>query len=525
MADKIKGKTKEDQEVLAQMRQDCLDSLYVFAKTVCGFDKLTPHLHKDVCEFLQEDPAIRKVLMLPRDHYKSTIVSAYCLWRLMRDPDETILIAGDTSLTAQGKLNKIRQIMRDSDILHILFNDRMPEEVLKSPPDLPGSGEAVTIPRKRAHEEPSIRAAGVVGARAGSHYTIIVCDDIFTKEAKEQPATAQKIIEWADGVEALLVEPYENEVVLVGTPWHHEDVYEHVAGRDGSWKSGDTESLLPFYAELKKPFFDEDGEPIFPELYGGRENALDFAERMAKTNPYLWSANFLLDPQIPNAEFNEADLQYFTITKDSRFILYRADNEKEPRVIPIANCETYIAIDPAFKKSATASKAAINISHVAPDGNIFIAESLGLRTGTDALIDKICEKAIVYKDTLRRIGVEAQGQQQSFIDYLKNEFRRRGIYRRIDPLPRGSKASKEERIRGILQPYFGQKRIWVQVNQKGLLEELRKFPLSEIRDELDAMSYAADNYWVGAYGLHSNYEEYLDSYHESRRSANSLTGY
>lgn len=512
-----------DKEILAQMKQDCLDSLYMFAKVVCGFDRLTEHLHKPICDFLQKDPAIRKVLMLPRDHYKSTIMIAFVLWRLCRDPEERILLVGDTATTAQDKLLKIRSLVATSRMLHVLFPDCVPPEVLKSKQNenLPGSAEELIVPRKKAHQEPSIRAVGVTGARAGAHYTLIICDDLFTKEAKDQPATAAKIRDWADGAEALLELAYEHQIIVVGTPWHHEDVYSHLAGEEGSWHKSSNEA---FYAELKIPFFDEKGDPIFPELYGGRDNALDFAERMAATNPYLWSANFLLDPQIPNAEFSEEDLQYFTFSKNG-YVLYRPEEAREPTVVPLDMCEVYITVDPAFTKDALASKAAICVSAVAPDGNVFVLESIGMRMGTDALIDKICELSIKYRDHLRKIGVEKVGQQQSFIDYLTKEMRRRGIFRRIEPLPPGSRASKESRIRSVLQPYFGQRRVWLQVNQTGLLSEFRKFPLSDIKDELDALAYAADNFWSHSVGTHSNYEKYIQEFEAMRASVSKVSGY
>ena len=519
MSDKTANET-----LLDQMRQDCLDSLYVFAKVVCGFDRLNETLHKPVCEWLQSDPAIRKMLMLPRDHYKSTLIIAYILWRLVRDPEERILVVGDTATTAQDKLLKVRALIATSKMLHVLWPDRVPDEVLKTRKNesLPGAAEELTIPRKKAHQEPSIRAVGVTGARAGAHYTLIICDDIFTKEAKDQPATAQKIREWADGVEALLELPYEHHVLVVGTPWHHEDVYNHLSGPDGSWHKS---ASLAFYSEKKIPFFDKDGEPIFPDLFGGRENAMDFAERMATTNPYLWSANFLLDPQIPNAEFKEEDLQYFTLANNQNYLLYRPENATDPSVVSLDLCGVYIAIDPAFTKDPMASKAAINVSATAPDGNVFVLESIGMRLGTDALIDKICELCIKYRDHLRKLGVEKVGQQQSFIDYLQKEMRRRGIFQRVEPLPPGSRASKEQRIRSILQPYFGQRRVWLQINMTGLLGEFRKFPLSEVKDELDAMAYAADNFWATTPGTHTDQKKYIEAYEESRKSANVSTGY
>lgn len=506
---------KTDEQLLAELRRDCKANLYLFAKTVCGFDKFVPTLHKDMCDFLQYNDSLRKMLLCPRDHYKSSAIQAFILWRLVRNPEERILIAGDTAKTAQAKLLKIKQILEGNQTLRALYPEIIPLDTSK----VQWSTEALTIKRKRAASEASLTAQGVEGARAGAHYTLIVCDDIATKEAKDQPSTMAKIIDWMDGTEALLEEAYKNQIIVVGTPWSHDDVYEHVR------KSWTHSHIKTFYSEMVRPFFDDDEEPIFPELYGGRDNAIDFATRLSRTNPYLWSANFMLSPQIPDAEFKESDLQYYQYTPDGRYLLYRDDRD-ETRVQPVAALEIYIACDPAFTKDATASKAAINVSGVAPDGNIFILESIGMRGGTDALIDRIVGMVIRFGDQLRKVGVEKVGQQQSFIDYLNREFRRRGIYRRVEPLPPGSAKSKEVRIRSQLQPYFSQKRVYLRVGMSGLLDEFRKFPLSNVRDELDAMAYGAQYFWGQAANAPvSSYEDYMRQYNADRRTASATSGY
>jgi hypothetical protein len=498
------------------MREDCLKSLYVFAKVVCGFGRFKKPLHKDMCDFLQNDPSLRKLLMAPRDHYKSSVMMAYLLWRICKNPEERILLAGDTALGSEKKLLKIRQFIEKSEQLRALFPEIVPPDTSK----VQWSSGALTVVRKGAHAEPTITAQGTEGARAGAHYTLIICDDVATKEAKDQPSTMKKIVDWMDGTEALLELPYEQQIIVIGTFWAHDDVYEHIRKSWGSAK------IPNFYKELIYSFFDEEGEPIFSELYGGRDNAMDFARRMAETNPYLWSANFLNSPQIPDAQFNESDLQYFELSPDREYILYKGFGMDQPNVMPVSSLEVYITVDPAFSKDATASKAAICVSGVSPDGHIFVLESAGVRSGTDKLIDKICEFCFAYEGQLRKVGIEKVGQQQAFIDYLNKEFRRRGIYRRVEPLPPGSTKSKEARIRANLQPYFSQRRLWLRVNQSGLLEEFRKFPLSSMRDELDAMSYAAAYFWQTA-GTKNNvkYDDYTRQFEAMRDDASQVTGY
>lgn len=510
-------------EVLEQMRQDCLDDLYMFAKVVCGFTRFKPTLHKRMCRFLQNTGSIRKMLLAPRDHFKSSVVQAFILWSICRNPEERILIAGDTAGTAENKLNKIKEIIRTSQNLRVLFPEIIPDNTTK------WSESAITVPRKGAHAEPTISALGVGGARAGAHYTMIVCDDICTKEAADQPSTMRKAIEWFNGLEAMLENAYKNPIVLVGTPWSHDDVHEHA---DKSWSRS---SVVGFFESLVLGFFDEAGEPIFPELYApdgvdvvlGRTNALDFAKRMMETDPYMWACNYLLKPSVPNAEFDESKIRVYSVSPNEQYYFYFEGDDKEPTVVPTSELVTYIAVDPAFKKDATASKASINVSSIAPNGNVFIVESIGMRGGTYALIDAIelvCRK---YAGTLHKLGVEQVGQQQAFIDFLNKELRQRGIYKRVDPLPPGSTRSKDERIRSFLQPYFGQRRVFLRPEMASLIDEIRKFPLSQVKDELDAMAYAAQYYWTkGGHIKEANSQaSYMERFRERQATGSSVGGY
>lgn len=518
------------QDVIEQMRQDCEDSLYIFARVACGFNKFKPELHKKMCDFLQSDGSIRKLLLAPRDHFKSSVVQAYVLWRLINNPEERILIAGDTAGTAENKLEKIKNILKHSSTLQALWPNLVP----KSKVGVRWSQQEIELNRNEAHAEPSITALGVGGARAGAHYTLIICDDIATKEAKDQPTTMRKTIEWFNGLEAMLVEPYKNEIVLVGTPWAHDDVHEHA---DHSWRSGTTKK---FYEAMVLPFWGEDDLPIFPELYGGIDNAMDFARRMAESDPYLWSCNFLLSPSIPDAEFDESELMYYSLSKNHEFAIIRKDIHEEdlerkgpareaadPEIVSLSGLRTYIAVDPAFKKDASASKAAINVSSPLPDGRVIVRESIGIRGGTFALVEKLIDLCRKYEGSLHKIGIESVAQQQSFIDLMNREMRQRGIYKRVEPMPPGSSKSKEARIRSILQPLFAQRRIFLRPNMRGLIEEFRKFPLSQTRDELDAMAYAAEYFWNKGTpeGSNETYDVYFRKYRDDRNSASRLTGY
>src|SRR5262245_63288625 len=62
-------------EFVDNARRDGKRSLYFFASAICGYDKLQLVPHFELCDFIQRTPKQRKVCLIPRDCYKSTIGS------------------------------------------------------------------------------------------------------------------------------------------------------------------------------------------------------------------------------------------------------------------------------------------------------------------------------------------------------------------------------------------------------------------------------------------------------------------
>src|SRR5262245_53756405 len=73
-------------EIREGTRRNAKSSLYFFNTAVLGFDRLQPNPHLELCSFVQRIPRRRKVCLIPRDCYKSTIGSkGLPLWILIQD--------------------------------------------------------------------------------------------------------------------------------------------------------------------------------------------------------------------------------------------------------------------------------------------------------------------------------------------------------------------------------------------------------------------------------------------------------
>lgn len=509
-------------EYLKKVRERAKNDLFFFARAICGFDRLNDRFHRDMCRELQLRGAIRRMWLLPRDHYKSTIVAnAYPIWRLIRNSEERILIAADTATNAESKLAKIKSIILESPTIRAFFPEIIPPNTNKTT----WSDSAITIPRTGHHAEPSISTVGAGGAIVGQHFTHILLDDIVAKEAAESPTVMDSVKRWVDNVESLLVEPYENTIDVVGTRWAHNDIYEHL---DRFWPEGNTEGIPNFYTRFELGFWDgleEHENVLFPELYGGVENAKNFAMRSAKQNPYLWSCNYLNDPQVPEAEFDLEDLRYYEWDHDQHNVMFRTMSGSRPRVINLANLHLYLTCDPAYSKKPGSSHAAIVVSGCFATGEIFILEAYKGRWGGQGLIREIIRMGRKYRAYLKAMGIEATGTQQAFVDDLRKELRRASIYTAVDSLQTGAIRQKEARIRFHLQRYFGDRRVYVQENFADLMRELRQFPLSQDRDLLDAAAYSAQYYWNRHHDFEEDPKKETQKYVDRERTRNRTTGY
>ena len=97
-------------------RQWCEGSLFVFSYVILGRDYLTRSLHFPVCNWLQKNPSYRKMLLLPRRHAKTSIVSHALPLHILIQPegglympqkpgcDMRILLAGETMLRATDNM-------------------------------------------------------------------------------------------------------------------------------------------------------------------------------------------------------------------------------------------------------------------------------------------------------------------------------------------------------------------------------------------------------------------------------------
>jgi predicted phage terminase large subunit-like protein len=156
--------------------------------------------------------------------------------------------------------------------------------------------------------------------------------------------------------------------------------------------------------------------------------------------------------------------------------------------------DRYAFVDPASSRKAVEgnlkTKARSAIVVVAPDwlGRIFVLDAWAARTSTDDLIERMYKVHDTWH--LRVLGGEANAMQELFQEAVQRDARLRGKQLPLRPVHQPTKIDKEWRIRTILQPIVANGRLFLRPDMTTLRTEIGSFPLSPLRDCIDALASA-----------------------------------
>lgn len=245
-------------------------NLYEFAKAILGRDRLTTGLHLPTCDWLQHVPPYRKLLLMPRDHYKSTIVSKSLPIHVHVQPRESnvyfpgrlgvnvrVLLAGETDKRASGHVAWVKRQWESNKLLRAFWPHAAYDKPLR---DAPKWNESeIMLPRTEDYSESSLTAVGVGGAITGAHFDMLLEDDLTTLAAANSPVVMQTAIDWHVASQALLDDvaadrPDKSLNFIVGTKWTAADLPQFIMDNE------------PDVAVTIRSIL-EDGKPILPEVF------------------------------------------------------------------------------------------------------------------------------------------------------------------------------------------------------------------------------------------------------------------
>jgi len=303
--------------------------LFFTAKSILGFNKLTRTLHKEVCTQIQRTPPYRKMILIPRDCFKTTIASKALPIHKFIQPKEhniywpghdgletKILLTCETINRASKHLQIVEAHFEKNPILRALWPHKCwdnPKREARA-----WNSEEFYLPRDIMQEQsdPSMQAMGVDGTVTGAHPTDLIHDDLVTFKAAQSETIMQSAIDWHTVSRALMEEQEYSMEYIVGTRWAVNDLYGHLIDNDPTVHQY-VRSLL------------ENGQSIFPELFPTEY----VKNHMRKAYGHMFPLLYMNDPRDASLiDFPEAKLRFYTWNKD--YLEYEED-ERDNQILEL----------------------------------------------------------------------------------------------------------------------------------------------------------------------------------------------
>ncbi len=161
----------------------------------------------------QKNPS--RMLMAMRGLSKSLTSQIYAVWRLYRDPDEHILVMSASGTRAKNFTSFMQKLIRLLPCTQHMTPRHNLERTSGGSFDVAGAGES---------DSPSVYAVGVENQIAGFRATLVIYDDIETKQNSTSITMREKIDFYAKEAHNLLIAGHEETITLC-TPHSKESIY------------------------------------------------------------------------------------------------------------------------------------------------------------------------------------------------------------------------------------------------------------------------------------------------------------
>ena len=394
-----------------------------------------------------------------REHYKSTIITyGKTVQDILDNPETTCGIFSHTRPIAKAFLKQIMWEFERNQLLKDLYPDTLWQEPRKEASSW-SLDNGIVVKRKTNPKEATVEAWGLVdGQPTSKHFSLLVYDDVVTKESVSTPEQIQKTTDaWAL---SLNLGAHGGKRRYIGTRYHLFDTYKTITDREAA-----VPRLHPATEDGTAT-----GKPVFldPAI---------LAEKRREMGPYIFAAQMLQNPKAD-------DVQGFSLD----WI-----REWSPKGRPGTN--RYITVDPAGAKNKESDYTVMVVWELHEDQNYYVLDGLRDRLSLTQRADALFRLHRKY----RPLGVAYEKfGKDSDIEHIQDRMERENYRFGITTI--NSQVPKNERIRKLV-PLFEYGRIWTpnwlyfkdyegntQDFVKLFMDEYVNFPVSEHDDVLDCMA-------------------------------------
>lgn len=433
----IPGKTAVSAD---DVRAACRDSLWYLSTQVLGYTDWDV-IHDDVEKMLGR-AATRKMLLLPRGHLKTSIITkGYVIKRILQNPNIRILIANQVWDKAREMLFEIKELLTEKSMLAQLFGQFSSTRWRDD--------EIVIRQRSKALAAPTIATAGVESEMTSSHFDLILVDDVqglMNCQTKEQ---RDKVKKFYRSLTALL-DP-GSEMIVLGTRWHHDDIYQEII---------DTESQ---YYDVMVRQVVEDGKIIFPKKFNLQfdKKLKNWVHTMVPTMDYIDFLRNSLGPDFYSQYMNQPIDAETQLIKKDYFQYYSRPPER------LFRC---MAVDLAMTANRRADYTAIVVAGMTENRDIYVLDTIrGRWNNPSDIVNNIFQMYDKWHPTVT--GMESMGFQKTIKIWLEQEMRQRKQSFYIKELKTPPTMIKTSRTKA-LEPWYRNKKVFHLQWMKDLENEL-----------------------------------------------------
>ena len=529
------------------LRVVALEDMYAFGELIKfkGGMHTFGDLHKELCQFIsrpqrENNPEFRRrITLLPREHRKSTINTVlYSMWRIYRNPNIRIAVGCNVKKLAQSFIRELRFYFEDEELQETVWNNRphisgrLVPQLYKSTKRRPyllidDDTEAVdrkivwnsleiqmvrTDTRLSITKEPTVSAVSVGMTLSGTHFDLVILDDIVDWDNSKSPTKAMSVEEWAEDIESVLkkdchlyeITPYfkewiGDELIINGTPYYKHDYYHtHFLGSEDKPEVTIAMLAQKEYVLFRKNIYvnninSNDGY-IFPEIFD--DVLVQRLKKRIKTRRF--SAQYLLKIISADNQLLLTDDVKYISDHDLRSIGYSTAEYVPPQKIG----QTYkfdssvqirlnMVVDLSVS-SITADNCAVAVGGYDEDSNLYCVDMLTKKLTPSQLVKEIYR--IADKWQIHCVYLEKGGYQEAFAYTLREspQFK----IRPLAIVMYYHSGNKKARIEYQLEPLFKNGKFytfyWV-VAKTALGTEIEMFPSENATDDgLDVLATLAE---------------------------------
>lgn len=259
-----------------------LQSLYYHNKYIMGFAQMTESTHKPMCDFIQTWEKKKKLLIGPRDCFKSSCdVIGYSCQLIAQNPNVKILIVSETEGTAKSYLGAIQNHLAGnatykSTYAHLYKNyvfNVWNTECLNIAPI-----EDQTVVTDKEH---TVDVAGIGTSKVGKHYDYVFFVDPHSQNNVNTKDQIEKVIVYYKLLNSIAKADI-GRIMIEMTRWSFYDLANHLETFE--------KNQFEFYI---KSAYNDDGTLFFPERL-----SQEHLDRMLETyGTYLFSCLYLSKPR------------------------------------------------------------------------------------------------------------------------------------------------------------------------------------------------------------------------------------